>query len=86
MPEKYRYDVIFLKEPLIATQALKHISLKPGVDEAFTGSGVLYFSRLVARASQSRLGRIVGTPIYQSLTIRNWNTTKKLLELMDGRV
>jgi uncharacterized protein (DUF1697 family) len=28
------------------------------------------------------MGRIVGSPIYPSVTIRNWNTTTKLLALM----
>jgi hypothetical protein len=29
------------------------------------------------------LSRIVGTPAYQNMTIRNWNTTARLLELME---
>jgi uncharacterized protein (DUF1697 family) len=45
----------------------------------------LYFSRLTARASQSHLPRIIGLPVYQAMTIRNWNTTNKLLALMDAR-
>jgi uncharacterized protein (DUF1697 family) len=44
---------------------------------------VLYFSRLNSRASQSRLTRIIGLPVYQSMTIRNWNTTTKLLSMME---
>jgi uncharacterized protein (DUF1697 family) len=79
---KFRYDVIFLKEPLTATAAMKSVLTKPGVDEAHAGAGVLYFSRLIAKASQSRLSRIVSLPIYQSMTIRNWNTTTTLLRLM----
>jgi uncharacterized protein (DUF1697 family) len=43
----------------------------------------LYFSRLISRAAQSRLSRVVGTPAYQNMTIRNWNTTAKLLDLMN---
>ena len=46
---------------------------------------MLYFSRLIAKATQSRLNKIVSSPIYQSVTIRNWNTTTKLLSLMDER-
>lgn len=84
-PQKYRYDVIFLKEPLTASAAMKSVTIKEGVDEAFAGPDVLYFSRLSARASQSRLPRIISLPIYQSMTIRNWNTTTKLLALMDAR-
>jgi uncharacterized protein (DUF1697 family) len=78
----YRYDVIFLKEPLTAKAALQHTPTNPAVDAAHAGTGVLYFSRLTAKATQSRLNKIIGSPIYASVTIRNWNTTTKLLELM----
>ncbi|MCZ7546111.1 MAG: hypothetical protein M5R40_22445 [Anaerolineae bacterium] len=57
---------------------------KEGVDQAFTGDGALYFTRLISRASQSHLTRIISLPIYQSITIRNWNTTTKLLNMMDA--
>ncbi|HYZ90824.1 MAG TPA: DUF1697 domain-containing protein [Actinomycetota bacterium] len=81
-PVTFRYDVTFLKEPLRATAALTSLSLKEGVDLAWPGPGVLYTSRLAAKATQSRLGRIVGTPIYKQMTIRNWNTTTKLRALL----
>ena len=84
-PAEYRYDVIFLKEPLSAKAAIKEVPVNPAVDTAHVGTGVLYFSRLTAKATASRLGRIVGSPIYPSVTIRNWNTTTKLLSLMDER-
>jgi len=35
------------------------------------------------RATQSRLNKIISSPIYPSVTIRNWNTTTKPLWLMD---
>jgi uncharacterized protein (DUF1697 family) len=81
-PAKFRYDVIFLKEPLDARAALTSVPVKPGVDEVHAGTGVLYASRLIAKATSSRLNRIISLPIYPSVTIRNWNTTTKLLELM----
>lgn len=81
-PSKYRYDVLFLKAPLTSKAALKGVATKPGVDTAHAGPGVLYFSRLVVKATQSQLNKIVGTPIYKSLTIRNWNTTTKLVSLV----
>jgi uncharacterized protein (DUF1697 family) len=81
-PSAYRYDVIFLKEPLTSAAAMRDVPTKPGVDQVHTGPGVLYFARLSSRATQSRLSRIVGLPVYKSMTIRNWNTTTKLLELL----
>jgi len=83
-PDKYRYDVIFLGSPLTPGQAIAKIATKPGVDQARPGTGVLYFSRLISKASQSQLARIVSLPIYKSMTIRNWRTTTTLLQLMSG--
>ena len=83
-PATYRYDVIFLKEPLTAKAAMMSVPTKPGVDEAHAGTGVLYFSRLIEKATQSRLSRIVSSPIYPNVTIRNWNTTTKLERMVDG--
>jgi uncharacterized protein (DUF1697 family) len=82
-PAAYRYDVIFLKEPLTASEAMQSVTTKEGVDQAFAGDGVLYFSRLISRATQSRLPRIISMPVYQSMTIRNWNTTTKLLNMIE---
>ncbi len=81
---KYRYDVIFLKDSLSAAEAIKSVATKQGVDQAYAGNGVLYFSRLIAKATQSRLSKIASQPVYQSMTIRNWNTTTKLLRLFEG--
>jgi uncharacterized protein (DUF1697 family) len=52
------------------------------VDQVWAGRGVLYFSRLIEKASQSQLNRLVSQPLYQRMTIRNWNTTTRLLALL----
>ena len=57
--------------------------MKEGVDQAFAGTAVLYFSILISKATQSHISRIAGLPVYQSMTIRNWNTTTKLLAMME---
>lgn len=82
--KKFRYDVIFLKEPLTSKEAMKSVRVREGVDTAHAGKQALYFSRLISRASQSYLTKIIGMPVYQNMTIRNWNTTTKLLALMEG--
>lgn len=82
-PEEFRYDVFFLKSSLTPENALAQITLREGVDEANSGEGVLYFSRLIAKAGQSYLNKIVGTRVYKEMTIRNWNTTTKLLALCE---
>jgi uncharacterized protein (DUF1697 family) len=82
-PAAYRYDVIFLKDPLTADDAMQIVPAKPGVDRVFAGDDVLYYSRMISKAAQSHLSRVVGKPEYQNMTIRNWNTTTKLLTLME---
>jgi uncharacterized protein (DUF1697 family) len=81
-PGRFRYDVTFLRPPLEAADLMRLIPTREGVDRAYAGQGVLYFSRVIARAAQSRLSKIVSLPIYKELTIRNWNTTTALLQLM----
>ena len=80
-PHEFHSDVVFLKAPLTSRQALRVVELREGVDRAWPGRGVVYFERLSARRTASRMGRIVGTPEYQRMTIRSWRTTTKLLEL-----
>lgn len=79
-----RYDVVFLKQPLTPAAALQAVETRDGVDQVYTGQHGLYFQRLIAKATQSRLPRLASKPEYQFMTIRNWNTTTKLLALMDA--
>lgn len=83
-PDTYRYDVLFLKEPLTPQQAMSAVEVRDGVDKVSIGKHALYSSRLISRATQSRLSKILQKPEYQYMTIRNWNTTTKLLALTEG--
>ena len=80
-PAKYRYDVLFVKPPLTTKTALASVETAPGVDDVAAGKHALYFRRLIAEATRSKLGKIIGKPVYRDLTIRNWNTTSKLVAL-----
>ena len=80
-PEKYHSDAIFLMG-IDSAEAMQVFDPKEGVDQVWAGDGVIYSQRLSALRTKSHLSRIVGTPAYQSMTVRNWNTTTKLLEIM----
>lgn len=84
-PDVYHFDVVFLRAPLTSPKAMGVVEMRDGVDQAWPGTGVVYFARLSERRSQSRLSRLASTPEYQSMTIRNWRTTTKLLALLDDR-
>jgi len=80
-PENYHSDAIFLMG-IDSAQAMPVFNPREGVDKVWSGDGVIYSQRLSSQRTKSRLGKIVGTPVYKSMTIRNWNTTTKLLELL----
>lgn len=82
-PDDYHSDVIFLKRPLTPADAMRVVQVRDGVDQAWAANGVVYFARLSAQRTKSKLGKIVGTPEYKLMTIRSWNTTVKLLALLD---
>jgi uncharacterized protein (DUF1697 family) len=83
-PRKFHSDAIFLMG-IDADDAMAVFSPRDGVDQVWPGKGVIYHQRLSAKRTKSRMGRIAATPVYPSLTIRSWQTTLALLELMRKR-
>ena len=79
-----RCYVGFFSDVINTKTAAKEVVLTEGVDSLKTGSGVLYLTSLISGLTKSGLNKLVGTKIYQEMTIRNYNTTKKLLALMDN--
>lgn len=80
-PTTYYSDTIFLMG-IGADEAMAVFNPREGVDKVWPGDGVIYSQRLSAQRTKSRLGKIVGTKPYQSMTIRSWNTTTKLLSIV----
>jgi uncharacterized protein (DUF1697 family) len=79
-PDKYHSDAIFLMG-IDAAQAMPAFDPREGVDQVWPGDGVIYSQRLSAERTKSRLSKIMASPLYRSMTIRNWTTTTKLLAL-----
>ena len=80
-PEKYHSDAIFLMG-IDAAQAMPIFHPREGVDMVWPGDGVIYSQRLSAERAKSRLSKIMASPLYKSMTIRSWNTTRTLLEML----
>jgi uncharacterized protein (DUF1697 family) len=74
--------VLFLLPHLQPAEVIEAPTLRDGVDAAWAGPGVVYVTRVKALASKSGLSRIAARPFCQRMTIRDWNTTTKLLALM----
>lgn len=79
-PGVYHSDAIFLIDGTVA-DAMPAFDPREGVDSVWPGKGVIYSQRLSAERTKSRLGKIIASPVYKSMTIRSWTTVTKLLEL-----
>ena len=83
-PETYHYDVAFLRPGTSSADALAAFGLREGVDSAWEGDGAVYFRRLSAQRTKSRMSAITTSPLYKQMTIRNWRTTVTLVGMLDG--
>jgi len=79
--ENYKYDVLYLKPPLTAPEAIDEIPVRENVDIAWEGPGVIYYRRTAEHLTKSMLNKLPSKPVYQQMTIRNWRTTNKIFEI-----
>ena len=83
-PGKHHSDAIFLMG-IDVDDAMTAFNPREGVDKVWPGDGVIYSQRLSAQRTKSRLNRITTSPHYKAMTVRSWQTTLALLDLMQKR-
>lgn len=75
-------DVVFLQPDVDSADILEALDARPGIEDALYVPGAVIWRVDRKDATRSRLTRMVGTPLYSRVTVRNCNTTRKLLELL----
>lgn len=83
-PDVYHSDVLFPMDGASSTDIMVATQMHPDVDRAWEQNGVVYYQRVSALRTKSRLNRLLESPVYKSTTIRSWSTTTKLLALMQS--
>lgn len=80
-----RSEVFFLKHPLTLDEAWAQLpELREGVDAVAPGPGAIYFSRVAARATTTRITRFMSLPVFQQVTVRSWRTVTRLMAAFDA--
>jgi len=80
----WKHDLFILLPPYDMKEVMQTLGeSKPDVENIGSGAGVIYASLLVAKWSRTRASKLPGTPLYKQMTIRNYNTSTKLLALFD---
>ncbi len=83
-PETYHSDVAFMRPGISMDDAVAAFSLRDGVDTLWSGDGVVYFRRLSAQRTRSKLSSVMSSPLYKHMTIRNWRTITTLAGMLDS--
>ncbi len=78
-------DVLFLWKEIDSRSILDQLKIKPTIDQVIYTEGALLWSVSKDHVTKTGLTKLIGTPIYKKMTIRNVNTTRKLFQLMDER-
>jgi uncharacterized protein (DUF1697 family) len=77
-------DVMFLRDEVARASVLKGLLIKPELENVLYASGAIIWRVDRKDVTRSGMMRLVGTPLYKQMTIRNCNTARKLLELMES--
>lgn len=77
-----KHNALFIIAPATAKEIMKEVGeAKHEYEKVAAVEPVIFWSAPLKTFSRTRYSKIVGTKAYQSITIRNANTTKKLFEL-----
>lgn len=76
-------DVIFLWNGIREDAVVTDLRIRPEIDDVRTAPGVIIWKVDRANATKSGLLKLIGTPLYRQMTVRNSNTLRKLLAIME---
>jgi uncharacterized protein (DUF1697 family) len=79
-----RCDVMFLFGEIARPSVLKKLQFKPEMEDVRYASGAVIWRVDRKNVTRSGMMKLVGTPLYKQMTIRNCNTARKLLQLMES--
>ncbi len=77
-----KFNVIFLKGSIDSQEILNKLSIKPDIETLEYAPGVLYWSARTSDLTKSNMTKLSRSDLYQNMTVRNLNTTRKIHTLM----
>lgn len=80
----WKYNTLFLIPPYDINTILEDIGeLKPDLELIHVVDGAIYQSLLFEKFGQTTTGKLASRASYKKMTIRNWNTSQKLLAIIE---
>lgn len=75
-------DVLFLWDSIDEPAVVERLPINPEIDNLIYAPGAVIWRVDRENQTRSRLSKLVGTDLYQSITVRNCNTVRRLAGLM----
>lgn len=83
----WKYNLLFLLPRYDMEQVTQDIGeLKPDIETLTIGRGVLYQTLSIKVLGRATTGKLASKPVYKRITVRNYRTCKKLLEILEKKV
>ncbi len=77
-----RCYIMFLWPEYNNSNIVKQIEVRPNIDNVKYVNGALLWRVMLKDINKSGMSKLAGTKLYQKITIRNCNTTRKILAIM----
>jgi len=74
--------VMYLRHSIDSEKVLDLLEPKKDIEQVVYCPGTLLWSVRVSEVTRTSMNKLPGRKIFQDMTVRNLNTTKKLYELM----
>ena len=78
----WKYNVIFLRHSIDSEHILAGLKPRSDIEQIVYLPGTLLWSARISDLSRTSLHKLPGQKLFQEMTVRNTNTTRKLYELM----
>jgi uncharacterized protein (DUF1697 family) len=79
-----RANVAFVRRGTVAKDVVRELEPDPDVEAVKAVSGAILWATKREALNRSVMRKLIGGAAYKELTVRNLNTTLKLLELLDA--
>lgn len=82
--QEMKSDVLYLWDEINDESVLEQLTIVPEVDQVIYVPGAILWSYDRKVSGKSGMNKIIGTKFYRLVTVRNVNTARKLLALMQS--
>ena len=78
-----RCHIAFLTDFVAPDEVMQQTEVREGIDFVEEGNHVMYMTTKMSGLTKSKFTKLIGKKIFREITIRNYNTSQKILSLME---